>query len=106
MPTGNLRPRKGSKNIASFLVEDPHDKFWIRKGHPGKKLTIEMDTLGGQNMAICVVEMRYFMTVEFDFYIIGHTKNACDQFFNQMKLKYQKKDIFSWSEAIEILETK
>jgi hypothetical protein len=40
------------------------------------------------------------------FYIRGHTKNTCDRIFNQMKLKYHKNDIFSWSEAIHTLKTK
>jgi hypothetical protein len=34
--------KKGSNNVASLLMKDLFDKFWIRKGTPGKKLTIAM----------------------------------------------------------------
>jgi hypothetical protein len=85
----------------------------IRKVTPGKKLRIAMDSCGGQNknnvvlhLALSLVDMRYFLTVEFVLYIHGHTKNACDRMFNQIKLKYHKKDIFSWSQALENLDTK
>jgi hypothetical protein len=105
--------KKGSNNVASLLMKDLFDKFWLRKGTPGKKLTIAMENCGGQNknnsvlhIDLYLVEMRHFLTVEFVFYIRGHTKNACDRMFNQMKLKYHKKDIFSWSQALETLNTK
>jgi hypothetical protein len=72
-----------------------------------------MDNCGGQNknsvvlrLDLYLVEMRYFLTVEFIFYIRGHTKNACDRMFNRVKLKYHKKDIFSWSQFLETLDTK
>jgi hypothetical protein len=105
--------KKRSNNVASLLMKDLFDKLWLWKGTPGKKLTIAMDNCGGQNknnvvlrFALYLVGMRYFLTVEFVFYIRGHTKNACDRMFNQMKLKYHKKDIFSWSQALETLNTK
>jgi hypothetical protein len=105
--------KKGSNNVASLLMKDLSDKFCLQKGTPGKKLTITMDNCGGQNknnvvlrLDLYLVEMRYFLTVEFVFYIRGHTKNACDRMFNQMKLQYHKKDIFSWSQALETLDTK
>jgi hypothetical protein len=104
---------KGGNNVASLLMKDLFDKFRLRKGTPGKKLTIAMDNCGGQNknnvvlrLALYLVEIKYFLTVEFIFSIRGHTKNACDRMFIQMKLKYHKKDIFSWSQALETLDTK
>jgi hypothetical protein len=82
----------------------------LKKGTPGKNLTIAMDNCGGKNkdnvvlrLAVYLVKMKYFRTVEFMFYIDCHTKNACELMFNQMKLKYHKKDIFSWSQEIETL---
>jgi hypothetical protein len=73
-----------------------------------------MEKCGGQNKNNVVlrlapsylVEMGYFKTVEFCFYVRGHTKNDCDNTFNQMKLKYHKKDVFTWSKAIETLNIK
>jgi hypothetical protein len=60
--------KKGSNNVASLLMQDLHDKFWIRKGSPGKSLTIVIDNCGGQNknnvvlrLAPYLVEMGYFL---------------------------------------------
>jgi hypothetical protein len=53
-----------------------------------------------------LVEMGYFQTVDFVFYVRGHQKNACDQAFNQMKLKYHMKDVFTWSQALTTLNIK
>jgi hypothetical protein len=90
-------------------MRDLYDQFWLRKVDPGKKLTIAMDNCGGQNknnvvlrLAPYLVDMGYFKTVEFCFYVRGHTKNACDCTFNQMNLKY----VFTWSQAIETLNIK
>jgi hypothetical protein len=99
--------KKVSKYVASLLMRDLYDQFWLRKGNPGKKLTIAMEKCGDQNknkvflrLAPYLVEMGYFKTVDFCFYVRGHTKDACDRTFNQMKLKYHKKDVFTWSQAI------
>jgi hypothetical protein len=104
---------KGSNNVASLIMQYLYDKFWLRKGSPGKKLTIAMDNCSGQNknnvvlrLALYLVQMKYFRTVEFVFYIHSHTNNACDCMFNQMKLKYHKQDIFSWSQEIATLGVK
>jgi hypothetical protein len=94
-------------------MRDLYERFWLRKGDPGKKLTIVMDNCGDQNnnnvvlrLATYLVEMGYFKTVEFCVYVCGHTKKACDCTFNQMKLKYRKKAVFTWSQAIETLNIK
>jgi hypothetical protein len=105
--------QKGSNNLASLLMRYLYDRLWIRNGDPGNKLTIAIDNCGGQSknnvvlrLAPYLVEMGYFKTVEFCFYVRGHTKHACDQTFNQMNLKYHKKDVFTWSQAIETLNIK
>jgi hypothetical protein len=103
--------KKGSNNVASLIIRDLCDKFWLRKGKPGKKLTIVIDNCGDQNkhnfvlhLAPYLVEMGYFKTVTFVFYICGHTKSAYDYTFNQMKLKYDKKHIFSLPQVLETLD--
>jgi hypothetical protein len=105
--------KKASNNAALLLMQELHDKFWIWKGSPGKSLKIVMDNCGGQNknnvvlrLAPYLVEMGYFLQVEYAFYIRGHTKNACDCTYNQMKLKYHKKDIFTWEQALQTLNIK
>jgi hypothetical protein len=50
--------------------------------------------------------MGYVMTVKYVFYIRGHTNNACDHMFNQMKLKFHRRDIFSWGQSLETLNIK
>jgi hypothetical protein len=72
-----------------------------------------MDNCGGQNknnvvlrLAPYLVEMGHFKNVEFCLYVRGYTKNACDRTFNQMKLKYHRKDVFTWSQAIKTLNIK
>jgi hypothetical protein len=99
--------------LPHFFCNTPNDKFWIRKESPGKSLMIAMDSCGGQNtntavlhLAPYLVEMSYFLKVEFAFYIRGHTKNACDRTYNQMKSKYHKKNIFTWEQALKTLNIK
>jgi hypothetical protein len=94
-------------------MQELHDKFWLRKGSPDKILTIAMDNCGGQNknifflfLAPYLIEMGYFLKVKFAFYIRGYTKNACDCTYNQMKSKYQKKDIFMWEQSLQTLNIK
>jgi hypothetical protein len=85
----------------------------VEEGITREKLTIAMDNCSSQNknnvvlrLALYLVEMKHFRTLEFVFYIRGHTKNSCDRMFNQMKLKYHKQDIFSLSQAIATLGVK
>jgi hypothetical protein len=44
-----------------------HEKNWLMKGNPGKRLTIAMDNCGGQNknnhvfrLAAYLVEVKFF----------------------------------------------
>jgi hypothetical protein len=55
---------------------------------------------------INVQKILQTLTVEYVFYIRGHTKNACDRMFNQMKLKLHRRDIFSWGQVRETLNIK
>lgn len=106
--------KKGtSNNAVSLLMQDLFDKLWLRKGDPGKKLTIAIDNYLGQhknNTAVSIapylVEMGYFRNVEFGFYIRGRTQNACDHTFNQVKLTYHKKDVFTSSQALDNINVK
>jgi hypothetical protein len=50
-----------------------------------------------------LVEMKFFQQVGFLFYVRGHTKNACDQIINQMKLHFHKQDIFAYKHALDAL---
>jgi hypothetical protein len=50
-------------------MQDLYDKFWLRKGNPCKKLMIAMDNCGRKSN---FVEMGYFWTVYFVFYVHSH----------------------------------
>jgi hypothetical protein len=41
-----LTGKKVRNNVASLLIQDLHDKSWIRKGSPDKSLMITMDNCG------------------------------------------------------------
>jgi hypothetical protein len=102
--------KMGSNNVASMLMHNLHEKNWLMKGNPGKRLTISMDNCGGQNknnhvirLAAYFIEMKFFLEVEFVFYVRGHTKNTCNRMFNQMKLRFHKQDIFTYKQAFDAL---
>jgi hypothetical protein len=73
--------KKGSNIVASLLMQDLYDKFSLSKGNPGKNIMIPMKNYGGQNknniglhLTPYLAEMGYFWTVDFVFYVQGHTK--------------------------------
>jgi hypothetical protein len=93
---------KGGSNVASLLLKGLKEMNWIKfDGSCGKQLSIIIDNCGGQNknnyvlrLALWLVESKFFVKVELIFYIRGHTKNACDRLFNQLKLQYHKRQTF------------
>jgi hypothetical protein len=69
-----------------------------------------MDNCSGQNknnhvlrLAAYLVEMKFFRSVEFIFYVRGHTKTACDRLFNQMKIRFHKDQVHSYRVALDVL---
>jgi len=74
------------------------------------KLTVVFDNCTGQNKNNTVlklvpyyVEMGYFQEVEFLFLIVGHTKNACDRYFNQLKRLSRRENTYTMEEMYERL---
>ncbi len=104
---------KGGNNVASLLVKGLHDLGWIQQeGTTGKQLSIILDNCGGQNknnivlrLASWLVECKYFKKVEIIFYVRGHTKNACDRLFNQLKKHYHKQQIFTMGQMVTALDS-
>ena len=102
---------KGGNNVASLILKALKEKNWIKyDGSCGKLLSIIMDNCGGQNknnyvlrLALWLVESKYFAKVELIFYIRGHTKNACDRLFNQLKLRYHKSQTFTMGQMVELM---
>jgi hypothetical protein len=102
--------RKGSNNVASLMMYYFFEKNWLMKNSAGKSLALAMDNCGGQHnnynvlrIAPHLVKMVYFRSYEFDLYIRGHTNNACDRLSNQMKIRFHKRDAYSYKKLLEIL---
>jgi hypothetical protein len=104
---------KGGNNVASLIVKALRELGWIKEdGSTGKQLTITLDNCGGQNknnfvlhLAPWLVETKLFKKVEIIFYVRGHTKNACDRLFNQLKLRYHKHQTYKMKQMIELLNS-
>ena len=71
-----------------------------------------MDNCSGQNknnmvlrLALFLVEAKYFKKVTFMFYIVGHTKNAADRWFNMLKKSYRRSDIFTYEQLLAPMKT-
>ena len=101
---------KGGNNVASILMQALRDLGWIIAERCGGRLTIIMDNCGGQNknkmvlrLALFLVESNFFKTVEFIFYIRGHTKNVCDRLFNLLKIRYHKSNVYTMEMLVEVL---
>jgi hypothetical protein len=106
------RGGKGGNNVASLLLKGLHDLGWIHDGTTGKQLSIILDNCGGQNknnyvlrLALWLVERSYFHKVDIIFYIRGHTKNACDRLFNQLKKRYHRQQIFTMGQLSDVLNS-
>jgi hypothetical protein len=70
--------KKGRNNVASLLMQDLHEKFWLQKGSPGNSLMIAMDNCGGQNknnvvllLAPYLVKMGYFSRLNMHFTFVA-----------------------------------
>jgi hypothetical protein len=94
-----------------MLLHDLHAKGWIVRGTTGKSLTIIMDNCTGQNknrmvlrLPLYLVEMKYFLEVTIMFYMKGHTKNPCDQLFDEMKQEYRINQVYTFGQLVELLD--
>jgi hypothetical protein len=88
--------KKGGNNVASTIMDCLQSLGMLQENEIGKELNIIMDNCGGQNKKNCVlrlanllVEAGYFRKVNFIFYVVGHTKNICDRWFNTLKKIYR-----------------
>jgi hypothetical protein len=104
--------KKGGNNVASLLVNEFKRLGIIRDNERGKELTIVMDNCAGQNknrmvlrLATYLVEAEYFEKVNFVFLVVGHTKNACDRWFNTLKRTYRRSNIYSFDQLTESMKT-
>lgn len=101
---------KGGNNVASLIMKALEDLGWLLPGRCGKRLSIIMDNCAGQNknghvlrLVLLLVELKFFLSVEFIFYVRGHTKNLCDRMFNLLKKRYHHSQIFSLQKLTSLL---
>jgi len=52
-------------------------------------------------MSVFLVEAKYFKKVSFIFYIVGHTKNAADCWFNMLKKTYRKANLYCYDDLLK-----
>eukprot|EP00536_Pseudo-nitzschia_multiseries_P011867 jgi/Psemu1/30335/gm1.30335_g len=88
------------------------DAFAYHKGIVGGELTVLMDNCGDQNqnnhvlhLANLLVEAGYFKKANFMFYVVGHTKNCADPWFNMMKRDYQNQNLYTFEQLRKALGT-
>ena len=102
---------RGANNIASCLLMDLKRRGWMN-GPNFSELTYIADNCGGQNknkivvrFLMWLVESKVFPRVRLFFLVKGHTKNAADRMFNLLKNHYHKRDIFTYEQLYDTLNT-
>ena len=105
--TGN----KGGNNVASLVLHDLGRRGYLSSETPGKEYNQLFDNCGGQNknrmvlrLALYLVEAGFFDKVLILFYIKGHTKNACDRLFNEMKREYRDNNVYTFSQLLNQID--
>jgi hypothetical protein len=104
--------KKGANNVASLLMCDLKSRGWLRNNETANSLTVKFDNYRGQHKNNVVlrldpylVERAFFKEVTIDFYARGHTKNACDHLFNQLKLRHHKHNVYTVLQVIKVLNS-
>jgi hypothetical protein len=101
--------KKGGDNVASLLVKSLRQLNVLQEGCRGKELNVVFDNCPGQNknhhvlwLVPYLVEMGYFHTVNFIFLVVGHTKNAADRRFNNLKMIYRKSNVYTFNQLLQV----
>ena len=102
---------KGGNNVASLVLHDLGRRGYLSSETPGKEYNQLFDNCGGQNknrmvlrLALYLVEAGFFDKVMILFYIKGHTKNACDRLFNEMKRDYREHNVYTFSQLLNQID--
>jgi hypothetical protein len=103
--------KKGANNVASLIVKTLRGLNLLREDSVGGELNIVFDNCSGQNknntvlkLAVWLMAMGYFKSVQFIFLVVGHTKNAADRLFNSLKHEYRKQNLFTFDELARALD--
>jgi hypothetical protein len=102
---------KGGNNVTSLLHKYLSGRGMLDAENPVLSLDIVMDNCSGQNKNHMVLrylvwlrEMGYFKNTQGRFLVRSHTKNPCDRRFNELKLKYNKKNTYTMDQLMETPE--
>jgi hypothetical protein len=95
--------------VASLLMKSLRQLNILQEGCRGKELNVVFDNCPGQNknhhvlwLVPYLVEMGYFETVNFIFLVVGHTKNAADRRFNNLKMLYRKSNVYTFNQLMDV----
>jgi hypothetical protein len=102
--------KKGGDNVASLLMKTLRQLNVLQEGCREKELNVVSNNCpGGQNknhhvlwLVPHLIEMGYFETVNFIFLVVGHTKNAADQRFKNLKMIYRKSNVYTFNQLVEV----
>jgi hypothetical protein len=103
--------KKGGNNVASLLMKTLGAGILniLNDNSKGKELNVVFDNCPGQNknhhvlwLVPYLVEKGYFHSVNFIFLVMGHTKNAADRRFNNLKKVYRASNIYSMEMLLEV----
>jgi hypothetical protein len=101
--------KKGGDNVASLLMKSLRQLNILQEGCRGKELNVVFDNCPGQNknhhvlwLVPYLIEMGYFETVNFIFLVVGHTKNAADRRFNNLKMIYRKSNVYTFNQLVDV----
>jgi hypothetical protein len=97
--------KKGANNVASLIMKMLRELQLLREDAVGGELNIIFDNCSGQNknntvlkLALWLMAMGYFKSVQFIFLVVGHTKNAADRLFNLLKQDYRRQNLFTFDQ--------
>ena len=103
--------KKGANNVASLIMKTLRELQLLREDSVGGELNIIFDNCSGQNknntvlkLALWIMAMGYFKSVQFIFLVVGHTKNAADRLFNSLKHEYRKQNLFTFDQLARTLD--
>jgi hypothetical protein len=87
-----------------------HHRGMLQWYSPAERLPVVMDNFSGKNknnhifhLAAYLLKMKFSCSIEFIFFVLGHTKNARDRLFNQMMIRFHEDQVHSYHVALDIL---
>ncbi|KAH9154259.1 hypothetical protein AeRB84_003609 [Aphanomyces euteiches] len=100
---------KGSNEVISMLKKYFH-KNSILDGN--KSLALYANNCGGQNKNNYVIKFLLMATftgrfsqLDYNFFVKGHTKNACDRGFGHTRKKFLKTDCWTFDQVVEVVQS-